>query len=424
MRLAVHELSDAAFAALAAGGGGAAALAELCAAQTSKHLLLVRLAAEESGTAARAYEALASLEADAPEEVSRCLRHPAVGAWALRACRGQADPGLLAGIALAAAVRAGAACRLEAPVSGGRLMLPSLGLLTLPPGLPSGSRDRVAVTVEPVDGRAMDGRVEVRAGRGRVLVRPGRDGRGWQTLHRLPFGPDTEMTVDDLDPYRWLGGDVAGRLTPAWRRRWSACLGQAWEILRARHAIVAEEVAAMVSVLTPVHGTALEQRSASARNLFGAVALSDPVNGIGMALTLTHELQHLKLYALTDLVTLTLPDDGRRFYAPWRPDPRPLEGLLHGAYAHAAVAAFWQRHLGDPEHGGRAEVEFARWRTASYQVTGTLLDSGGLTEEGRRFVGTLRDTLAPLHGEPVSAAAAARAKRLAEEHRRSHGPVR
>ncbi|MER7370508.1 hypothetical protein ABT353_48100, partial [Nonomuraea wenchangensis] len=93
MRPVTHRLSAAAFAELATGGGGADALAELRAAQTSKHRLLVRLAAEESGTAARAYEALAELEAGAPAEVSGCLRHPAVGAWALRACRGQADPG-------------------------------------------------------------------------------------------------------------------------------------------------------------------------------------------------------------------------------------------------------------------------------------------------------------------------------------------
>ncbi|MER7615151.1 HEXXH motif domain-containing protein [Nonomuraea wenchangensis] len=413
MRPVTHRLSAAAFAELATGGGGADALAELRAAQTSKHRLLVRLAAEESGTAARAYEALAELEAGAPAEVSGCLRHPAVGAWALRACRGQADPGRLAAVALAAAVRAGAACRLEVPVPGGRLVLPSLGLLTLPPGGP----DRVMAAVEPTDGGA-----RIHAGGRAFPVRPGRDGRGWQALHRMSFGPDTTMTVDDLDPYRWLGDDVTGRLPPARRRRWSTCLGQAWEILRAHHATVAEEVGAAVSVLTPILGTALEQRSASARDLFGTIALSDPVDGIGMALTLTHELQHIKLYALTDLVTLTLPDDGRRFYAPWRPDPRPLHGLLHGAYAHAAVAAFWRRHLADPEHGAKAEVEFARWREASTQVTATLLDSGGLTEEGTRFVGTLRDTLAGLDGEPVSAGAAARARLMAEAHRRSHGP--
>ncbi|MEW9547847.1 HEXXH motif-containing putative peptide modification protein [Nonomuraea sp. NPDC050783] len=419
-----HRLSDAAFAALATGGGGAAAVAELCAAQASKHRLLVRLAAEESGSAARAYEALAELEAAAPEEVGRCLRHPAVGAWALRACQGRADPGRLAAVALAAAVRAGVACRLEVPVPGGRLMLPSLGLLTLPPGGP----DRLPATVEPVPAEPVSGEPvpgepvrggggEVRVGRHTFLVRPGRDGPGWQGLRRVPFGPDAAMTIDDLDPYRWPGGDAAGRLSEGRVRHWSACLGQAWDVLQARHRGVAGEVATAVSALTPIVTSSLEQRSASARGAFGAVALSDPADGTGLALTLAHELQHAKLYALSDLVTLTAPDDGRRFYAPWRPDPRPLEGLLHGAYAHAGVAAFWRRHTADPERGRYAEVEFARWREAAYQVTGTLLDSGGLTEKGTHFVGTLRDTLARWRGEPVSPAAATQARLRAEEHR-------
>ena len=56
--------------------------------------------------------------------------------------------------------------------------------------------------------------------------------------------------------------------------------------------------------------------------------------------TLVHETQHLKLCALLDLVTLARPDDGRRYYAPWRPDPRPAGGLLQGAYAFLGVSGF------------------------------------------------------------------------------------
>ncbi|MFC6481384.1 HEXXH motif-containing putative peptide modification protein [Streptomyces goshikiensis] len=39
----------------------------------------------------------------------------------------------------------------------------------------------------------------------------------------------------------------------------------------------------------------------------------------------------------------TPPTAPPRFWAPWRSDPRPLEGLLHGAYAHLALAGYWQR---------------------------------------------------------------------------------
>lgn len=54
---------------------------------------------------------------------------------------------------------------------------------------------------------------------------------------------------------------------------------------------------------------------------------------------MAHELQQLKRSALLDVAALTEPDD-RRCYAPWRDDPRPVSGLLQGAYAFLGVSSF------------------------------------------------------------------------------------
>src|SRR5581483_603165 len=89
------------------------------------------------------------------------------------------------------------------------------------------------------------------------------------------------------------------------------------------------------------------------------------------AVTLAHELQHLKLGALLDIVTLALPDDGRRYYAPWRDDPRPLGGLLQGAYAYFGVSGFWRPHWpsrhSDPADGLLAQAlsSSVRWLVRS-----------------------------------------------------------
>ena len=411
-----HRVSGAAFSGLATSGGGAEAVAELCAAQASKNRLLVRHLVDESRRhpaaelVVQAYDALSELEECSPEEVDRCLRYPAVGAWVLRACRsvaaGGGEPGRLTAVALAASVRAGTSCRLRVPLSDGELMLPSLGRVRLP----GGTSRVVEATVEPVDGGA-----ELHLG-GRVYpVSAQRDHHGWQVLHR-PLD-DPELTIDDLDPYRWPGADVDGRLTDERRQRWTACLREAWDILTTHHQDVAEEIAAVVSVLTPIVTPTRDQHSASARDTFGTIALSDPINGPGMAVTLAHELQHAKLNALSEVVELVGRDDGRRYYAPWRPDPRPLFGLLHGAYAHAGLAGFWRRHTEDSALGLYAQVEFTRWREAAHQVTGTLLDSGGLTEAGTHFVAMLRDTLGRWQAEPVTPAAAAQARLQSEHHR-------
>lgn len=417
---ATHGVSGEAFSRLARGAGGAEAVGELCVAQVSKHRLLIRLLVEEArrtghrhaDLVTRAYESLAEMESVAADEVSRCLSYPAVGAWAIRACRsvagGGGEPGRLAAVALAAAVRSGTSCRLKVPLAGGELVLPSVGRLLLPGARPG----VVEATLEPVDGAA-----ELRLGDRLHRINLRRDAPGWQVLHHVPLAPGLRLTIDDLDPYRWPGDDVDTRLTDERRRRWTSHLRHAWQIMTTRHWTTAGEIAVAVTVLTPVTARGGAQRSASARDIFGTIALSDPPAVADMALTLAHELQHAKLNALMELVALARPDDGRRYYAPWRDDPRPLSGLLHGAYAHAGVAGFWRRHIDDPGLAPRAEVEFARWREAAYHVTGTLLDSDGLTEAGTRFVDVLRGTLARWRAEPVSPAAAGQARWKSEHHR-------
>ena len=90
--------------------------------------------------------------------------------------------------------------------------------------------------------------------------------------------------------------------------------------------------------------------------------MSEPPDPETCACTLTHELQHVKLCAVLDIVRLTVPDDGRRrYYAPWRDDPRPVAGLLQGAYALVGVTEFWRRRrqLAAGAAQLRADGEFA-----------------------------------------------------------------
>jgi HEXXH motif-containing protein len=136
--------------------------------------------------------------------------------------------------------------------------------------------------------------------------------------------------------------------------------------------------------------------------------------------TLAHEVQHLKLSGLLDVVSLTLPDDGHRFYAPWREDPRPINGLLQGAYAYLGVSGFWrqQRHLEDGAAGILAHARFARWRAAAAQVSETLRSSGRLTPAGLEFVHGMTRTLSTWKAEPVPAQALALARHEAEQHLR------
>jgi uncharacterized protein len=132
-----------------------------------------------------------------------------------------------------------------------------------------------------------------------------------------------------------------------------------------------------------------------------------------------HETQHLKLCALLDLVSLTHPDDGQRYYAPWRTDPRPASALLQGAYAFLGVSGYWRgqrKAASGPQVRLRADAEFARWRDGAAQVARTLLDSGQLTGAGEQFVSEMARVLTSWQRESVADEALAVARSKAGHH--------
>ncbi|WP_063780672.1 HEXXH motif domain-containing protein [Nonomuraea sp. SBT364] len=413
-----HRLPGDVLSLLAAGGGGAEAVRHLVAAQRSKHRLLVlgvaRLASGGGHPGAKAvdhaYDVLADVEKKRPEAVDAVLRHPAVGAWAARTVHtltgdGAAahDAAQLGGVAAAAAVRAGVPCRVEAPAPAGRVTLPSLGQLVLPE-----AADLVELRVH-ADG-------EVTAG-GRRVAAGEREQPGWEPLARIRTGDGAlGLLVDDLDPHRWTSETVIdGRLSAAELRAWQACLDAAWRTLTRHHWTIAAELGSIISVLTPIRPPDQGMNSASAAGRFGAIAMSTPPDGRWLASTFAHEVQHAKLGAVLDVTDLLAPDDGR-YYAPWRPDPRPLSGLIQGAYAYLGVSGFWRRQRAH-ETDLRPHIEFGRWRESAYEVTGTLLDSGRLNAPGERFVTAMRRTLSAWLTEPVPAAALDAARRESDEHR-------
>jgi uncharacterized protein len=424
-----HRLPPDLLALLAEGGGGAGAVRRLAAIDLSRRMLFVSgvvAVSREWGRAthdltSQAYELLAAVQQAAPQTVDTVLRHPAVGTWAWRtvlAARsgrpgGRADPAGLALIAGAAAIRAGFPCDLPAPVTRGSVMLPSLGQALVPPH--AGERARL---------RSGPGGAAVLAGRVRVPVPadPGQDAAGWRGLRAISANTDgapIRLIIDDLDPHRMPLPTVRGRLSSNEVSAWEEGLAGAWRLLVRHHAFLAGEVSAAISVLTPLSPSVQgKQVSATTRDTFGCVGVSTAADPLEFAATLAHEVQHAKLYPIVAAEPLTRPGDGGRYYAPWRDDPRPLTGLLQGAYAYLGVAGFWrtQRQVETGERELRAHAEFARWRGAIAIATRTLLGSRRLTPAGEAFVYRMARVADAWCAEPVPAAAAARARDQAVRH--------
>jgi HEXXH motif-containing protein len=355
------------------------------------------------------YRALTGVQEHAPDVVAEVLSGPQVGAWAAwclrRLGRGEADDNTplwvhlahLGSIAAAAAIRSGTSLKVRVPARTGVVTLPSVG----------------RATVQRADDWAL---LECTVGTGGVLL----DGAApvrWtpvRWLRTTAGGTKLEVQLDDVDPY-WqvFGLPLRDRLDNEEFERWQGRLAATWNILAERHAHRLDTMAAAVRSLVPVEQAGRFGRvSASSADAPGAIALTEPTNPTRLAATLIHESQHYRLGALHDLLPLYHPSPRTLLYSPWRNDPRPLSGVLHGIQAFLGVADFWLREPTDPI----ADLEYARHAGQLRVATDVLAGSDGLTPFGRALADSLRTAIAALPTDVGTAEVRRLAGDLVAEH--------
>ncbi|MDH6112328.1 uncharacterized protein P3T36_003740 [Kitasatospora sp. MAP12-15] len=407
------ELTEGQLGQLARGYGDADTVRALAAAQLELNRGLLAAVADRVGPAAPAgaWELLTALDAEAPQALDAVLGHPYLRGWATGCLRGEAGagPGVLAEIAAAAALRAGRTDEVAVPLRGGAVQLPTLGRLPAEgEGLALVRGTAGGCTIRTPGGESVQVRWD----------RPA-DGR-WQPVRRVrPAG--WTLALEDTDPHRdshqWA---VEERLDEAAVADWTGSLREAWELIQRELPDYAAGIAAGLQMITPLRpGPPGRDVSAAARQAFGVVAIARPATAPILALLVAHEFQHVKLGAVLDFHDLYDRSDEGRYRAPWRPDPRPLEGLLQGTYAHLAVTEFWGARVaaydGLPsEAAEHARLQLATWRLHTDQAIDSLLGSGALTPLGERFAAGMRATVAPWLDVPVGPAAETAARRAAQ----------
>ncbi len=376
---------EGAFERLSAGPGDATAMAWLADSYWSIIRALVATVASgldvKGGSlrraAAQGWRLLSELDAEQPEVVREVLSYPYVQAWAMRCLRSARSASLdldlahLAGMAAAVALRAGLEAELVLPVRDGAICLPTVGALAVEPGAGRFS----VVRVSPSGISTRDGSHE------------------WQPVRRVIAG-EFSVTVEDTDPFRdcqaWA---ASGRLTDAvwrsWRQGLAAAAGQLATEVPAYASVIATGLRSVVPMRP---GAAGARRSGTARDAFGALALDLPDSVDLLGELLVHEMQHVKLTALCDLFDLFDREDRTLFPVPWRADPRPVEGLLHGTYAHLAVADLW-RSRSRQTPGGPARRLFVMYRSWVEAGLEAVLNEAALTPGGRRFADGMRATV-------------------------------
>jgi len=438
MNLRRHHLPAADFEELAAGRGNEETVARLRAAQLSRRMLSIRavrddLRADDAGNADlfAALEVITAAYRVNGPRAGDVLLAPAVGLWAtemLRRLNSSTDRtrpdseemrGYLGRVAIACALATGLDCEVRVFVADGILTIPGSGQIDL-----DGWAGWATVTVDA--GKHI---LTVRAA-GVVTVSPRRPDARFQPVPRLTTdsgatGEELSVVLDGTDPM-WpvldlpIGPGVDDDQADPWRERMSA----GWRLLRELDPERARAIRAGLSTLVPLRPTATTtdfastDLTASSADAFGAAALTLPRDGVSFAETLVHEFQHGKLSALLDLEPLLRPttDRGRDelFYSPWRQDPRPLSGVLQGAFAYLGVTDFWnrQRHR---DGGMYPHFEFARWRREVFDALARIRAKATPTPLGAYFLDRASAQAQLFLDESVPAAAEAAAAEAAAE---------
>jgi HEXXH motif-containing protein len=419
------------FDALARGTGSARIVRELRSIERSRRLLLLRAIIDEAAKSSdlstplppadAAWDLLARAEHAAPAVLDLVIAHPYTGSWAGYTARllgrriAGAGPlwahvGHVHAIAAAAAIRAGIGFHTVVPVWQGHANLPTLGTARIPADEPW--------TVAELWGRR--GAVEIDTGTTTVRL-PGDmtvDAPNWLAVRRITVGAGDDalaIRLDDVDPYRGPYEPLLPqRIDDAEVDAWHGLLAGAWRLIRQCLPDIADAMRFGFDSLVPRPAVAFRTPSASSDEAFGSAIAARPPTAPVLAAMLVHEFQHNMLGALLRLVRLSEPDTRARFYAAWRDDPRPVEGMMQGLYAFFGVTAFWRALARRTDR--LAAFEFAYHRTVTWRAVTTMRRDPALTESGRRFITGMADVLGPWQDESVPVDIAEMAVRAADDH--------
>jgi HEXXH motif-containing protein len=399
------SLAERDLAVLLAGGGSSQTFGVLGAAQLSRNLVMLRgildlaqdRAPEDAVRAGlqESYQVLSDLDGARPGSLHGLIGYPYVGEWAFtclqRLWRANdatdvplwLDLAHLGAIAAAAAILLDVQAEVVVPVRDGLVAVPSIGSLAVGKVARSGL---VRLRRSDTGYVQLEGSTQMSPV---VCLAPG--DAGWLPLRRLTVvehGKTIDLLLDDADPYRDRhGAGATGRLSEREAADLEADVGSAWRLLVARHGEQASAIAAGLRVLTPLRerpdGAAV---SATSRAAAGAIAVSPMRQPERLACALLHESEHSKLNGVLGLVDLVQASRGRRFYSPWRNEPRPAVGLLYGVYAWLAVASFWRDEARAAPQDFLLAFESARSEGQLRVGSARLAATGLLTGAGKAVV--------------------------------------
>ncbi|MFC4855724.1 HEXXH motif domain-containing protein [Actinophytocola glycyrrhizae] len=365
-----------------------------------------------------AWRIIAAAEQRDPGAVADLLMYPTVGVWLTRALH-YTRPGTTAVwpelgylhlIAAAAAIRTGHRCAVRVPVWRGVVSLPTVGHVRVPGTFPVGSAEVSCA------GHAS----RLRLGRTVSMPLDGSDSAFTPARQHTTTanGSTLRAWVDDHDPYHGFAEPrPPADLTDVMLSEWHKLLDEAWDVLVHHHPAYARELTSGLRALMPI-GPGGDTVGASSPAAFGGIRLSADGTATEFAEAMVHEMQHSKLNALMTMVRLGNGDNERRYLAPWRDDPRPLVGLIHGVYAFTCGVEFWlsQSSVVAENEARTIDFDMVRRRLQVRRALDTITASGLLTAPGQALVDVVSARLAVCEEVPVHPALSATVTAVVDDH--------
>lgn len=162
------------------------------------------------------------------------------------------------------------------------------------------------------------------------------------------------LRVDPLDPLfleHWVNavtfpdGVTARAPTREEFADWIDHATEAFDALERIWPGMAEELCGLQSMLIPVISSSPGLSvSLSSDTFWGAILVSNASTNLFNE-SLVHEHSHNLMYGLLRQYPMLESGgfDGQRHYSPWRPDARPIYGLLHAVYVFSRVCEYYGR---------------------------------------------------------------------------------
>lgn len=99
------------------------------------------------------------------------------------------------------------------------------------------------------------------------------------------------------------------------------------------------EIVKTVSIVRVSRLGELPYFSGANTDTWGAIHTTEPTDDFVLAETLTHEAAHHWLFVLEEIAPMAKdPWNGDSWISPWRSDPRPIGGVIHGVYVFSCAA--------------------------------------------------------------------------------------